>query len=101
MYVLMYMTEVVSAAELRANLKRHLDNVTSTHERVVVARQGKPSAVLISQDDLESLEETVSVLSDPAAMADLSGAQDEVDRGEVYSADAVREEMRAEGRLAR
>ncbi len=37
-------------------------------QRVVVTRKGRPAAVLLSPDDLESLEETLAVLSDPELM---------------------------------
>jgi prevent-host-death family protein len=35
------------------------DEVDSTHERVVLTREGRPDLVLLSADDLASLEETV------------------------------------------
>ncbi|HEX6547582.1 MAG TPA: type II toxin-antitoxin system Phd/YefM family antitoxin, partial [Candidatus Dormibacteraeota bacterium] len=40
------------------------DRVERQHERIVVTRNGRPSIVLISPDDLESLEETLAILSD-------------------------------------
>jgi prevent-host-death family protein len=35
------------------------DQVDATHERVVLTRDGRPDLVLLSADDLASLEETV------------------------------------------
>jgi antitoxin Phd_YefM of type II toxin-antitoxin system len=37
----------------------------------VVTRNGKPAAVLVSPQDLESLEETLAILSDPSLMAQI------------------------------
>lgn len=67
---------------------RHL--VERQHERVVITRNGTPAAVLISPDDLESLEQTLDVLSDRAAMRDLREAKEAVSGGDVVrGADAV------------
>lgn len=53
------------------------------HERVTITRNGREAAVLISPDDLASLEETLSVLSDPAALAEIREADAAYERGEV------------------
>lgn len=55
-------------SEVRSDLSSIVDRVDSTHERVTITRNGHPAAVLISPDDLEALEETLDVLSDPATM---------------------------------
>ena len=74
--------ETTSLADVRANLSRYVDAVVKTHERVTITRNGRPAAVLISVDDLESLEETIEVLSDPQAMADIREARAEAERGD-------------------
>jgi antitoxin YefM len=43
--------------------------VEREHDRVTITRNGRPVAVLISVEDLEGLEETLSILSDPDASA--------------------------------
>jgi len=48
-----------------------VERVAGHHERVVVTRNGTPAAVLINPDDLESLEETIAVLGDSEAVAEL------------------------------
>lgn len=59
---------------VRDHFSEFIDRVQGHHERVVVTRNGVPAAVLISPDDLASLEETLAVLSDPEALADLAEA---------------------------
>ena len=54
--------------------------VDREHERVVVTRNGRPAAVLVSPDDLEALEETVRLLEDRSAMAELDEAEQAVAR---------------------
>ena len=48
-----------------------IDRVEREHERVTVTRNGRAAAIIISPDDLAELEETLSVLSDPDALADI------------------------------
>jgi len=49
-------------------------------------------AVLISPDDLQQLEETLSVLGDPEALADIREADGAYQRGDVIRGiDAVRQ----------
>ncbi|MEI6362006.1 MAG: type II toxin-antitoxin system Phd/YefM family antitoxin [Actinomycetes bacterium] len=84
---------ITSLATVKAQLSAFVDSVQGTHERVVITRNGEPAAVLISPEDLESLEETIAILSDPEAMAEIAEARRAITKGEVVAADAVR--MRA------
>lgn len=57
----------------------------------MITRNGRDAAVLISAEDLAELEETVTVLSDPEALADIREADAAYARGEVVRGiDAVR-----------
>jgi antitoxin YefM len=68
-----------------------VDRVEREHERVVVTRKGRPAAVLISPDDLDSLEETLDLLSDQTTIRELVEAHAAVAAGHVVrSVDAVR-----------
>jgi antitoxin YefM len=76
---------------VRDHLSELVDHVEREHDRVVITRNGRDAAVLISAADLAELEETVSVLSDPDALADIREADAAYTRGEVIrGADAVR-----------
>ena len=59
---------------VRDHLSEVVDRVESQHERVTITRNGRAAAVLISPEDLAELEETLSVLSDPDALADIREA---------------------------
>lgn len=59
----------VPLSEAKDRLSEFAGIVEREHERIVVTRNGRPSFVMLDVEDLESLEETLSVLSDPAAMA--------------------------------
>lgn len=76
---------------VRDHLSEVVDRVEHHHERVIITRNGHDAAVLISPDDLAQLEETLSVLSDPEALADIREADAAYARGDVVrGVEAVR-----------
>ncbi len=80
-----------SLRSVKDRFSEFVERVDRHHERVVVTRNGRPAAVLVSPADLASLEETLDVLSDAAAMADLAQADEALAAGDaVAGVDAVR-----------
>jgi prevent-host-death family protein len=77
-------------AEIKKRLSEIVDGVEQKHDRVVLTRNGRPAAVILSPDDLESLEETLAILSNPGAMQDIRRADSEIDQGDVVTADELR-----------
>jgi antitoxin YefM len=76
---------------VRDHLSEYVDQVEREHERVSVTRNGRVSVVLISAEDLAALEETIDVLSDPKALADIREADRAYAAGDVIrGAEAVR-----------
>ncbi len=76
---------------VRDHLSEVVDRVEHQHERVTITRNGREAAVLISPHDLAGLEETLSVLSDPAALAEIREADAAYERGDVVrGVEAVR-----------
>ena len=77
--------------EVRDHVSDVVDRVERHHERVTVTRNGRPVAVLISPADLAELEETLDVLSDPDALADIREADAAYGTGDVVrGVEAVR-----------
>jgi antitoxin YefM len=72
-----------SLRDLRNHLSEVVDRVEREHERVTITRNGRPAAVLVSPDDLAALEETVEILSDSEAQADIREADATYARGDV------------------
>ena len=76
---------------VRDRFSEFTERVQAHHERVVVTKNGTPAAVLISPEDLESLEETLAVLGDSDAVAELVEAHRAYLKGDVVrGVDAVR-----------
>jgi prevent-host-death family protein len=65
----------MSLAAVKARFSELVDRVERQQDRVVVTRNGKPAAVLISPDDLESLEETLAVISDRSMAAQIRSSE--------------------------
>jgi len=81
-----------SLRDVRDHLSEVIDRVEHQHERVVVTRNGKPAAVILSPEDLAQLQETIAVLSDAQALADIREADAAYARGDVVrGTDAVRQ----------
>ena len=77
---------------VRDHLSEFVDRAEREHERIVLTRNGRPAAVLIGYQDLEALEESLDVLSDPDARAELADAREALAAGDfVDGADAVRQ----------
>ncbi len=80
-------------SEAKARLSEITDEVFRTHERVQVTRNGHEFVVIMSADDLESLEATIELLSDPAAVAEMAEAEQALERGDHTTLDEMRELM--------
>ena len=80
-----------SLRNVKDRFSEFVDRVDREHERITVTRNGRPAAVLISPDDLESLEETLELLGDQLAIRELVEAEAAVAAGDIVSGvDAVR-----------
>ena len=82
-------------AEVKAHLSEVVQRVSTQHERVTITVHGRPTAVLISVDDLESLEETIAVLSDADLMQQLRESEAERAAGLMESAEDLDRAMQA------
>ncbi|HEY8578459.1 MAG TPA: type II toxin-antitoxin system prevent-host-death family antitoxin [Beijerinckiaceae bacterium] len=71
----------LSTSDLRKNLAEELDRVTRDHEPLVVTRDSKPAAVLISLEDFASYEETRHLLKSPRNADRLLRAIDDLEAG--------------------
>ena len=88
--MILVMSETLPLAEIKAHLSEIVDRVEREHERVVLTRNGRPAAVIVSPADLEALEDTLDLLSDPEAMTDIAAARDDLRAGVSFSADQLR-----------
>ncbi|MGD0085164.1 MAG: type II toxin-antitoxin system Phd/YefM family antitoxin [Acidimicrobiales bacterium] len=76
------MSETLPFSEVKAHLSELAERVEHQHERILVTRNGRPSFVLVSPDDLDSLEETLDILRDSELVESLKRSRAEAARGE-------------------
>jgi antitoxin YefM len=63
--------KTLSLSEAKMKLSRLVDDVSSTDEEVVITKNGRPAAVLVSPDEFESLQETAAVRADRDLTAEI------------------------------
>jgi antitoxin YefM len=73
--------EHLPLAEVKNRLSEVVDRLQREHGRVVITKHGHPAAILLSLEDLESLEETLAILSDPKLMAAVREADADIAAG--------------------
>lgn len=83
----------VPLSEAKDNLSALVDQVERTHDIVTVTRHGKPVAVLMSPDDLESMRETIFWLSQPGIHEDIAEGEREYAAGNTISGEQLRAEF--------
>jgi antitoxin YefM len=81
---------IVPLGEARNRLSEYVADVERTHERITITRHGHPAAVLISADDLASIEETLDVLRTPGAVEAIREGRADAEAGRFVSNDEIR-----------
>jgi len=84
------MSETLPLAQVKSKFSEMVDRVEQTHDRIVVTRNGRPAAVMMSPDELASIEAPLELLADPDARRELAEARDAHDRGDYVTADELR-----------
>ncbi|MFJ6359397.1 type II toxin-antitoxin system Phd/YefM family antitoxin [Pseudarthrobacter oxydans] len=85
--------KTVPLSEAKDKLSALVEEADKTHEIIQITRHGHPSAVLMSADDLESLQETIHWLSQPGIREDLEQARRDIAAGETVSGEELRREF--------
>ena len=87
---IMVMSETLPLANVKSKFSEMVDRVEHTHDRIIVTRNGRPAAVLISPEELESLEDTRELLSDPDAMRQLAESRQAYAAGDFVTGEELR-----------
>ena len=67
----MSVTDQMSLADVKNRLSEVVDRLEREHGRVVITKHGHPAAVVISVEDLESLEETLDIMDNAALLGEI------------------------------
>lgn len=80
-------------SEAKDKLSGLVDEAELTHEIITITRHGRPAAVLMAADDLESLQETLFWLSKPGIADSVAAAEREHAAGQTVSGDDLRNQF--------
>jgi len=75
------MAKILPISEVKARLPELVTGVAEREDEVIVTRNGKPAAMLVSYAEYESLKETLDVLSDPELMRQIRQSLAEIASG--------------------
>ncbi len=75
--------KTLSLSEAKMKLSSLVDSVYKTDEEVVITKNGKPAAVLVSPDEFESWKETVSIRSDRTFMDEIKKGLNSLRKGKT------------------
>ncbi len=87
---MLVMSETLPLAHVKSKFSEMVDRVEHTHDRIIVTRNGRPAAILISPEELASLEDTLELLSNPHAMAQLDESRRAYAAGDFLTDDELR-----------
>lgn len=85
--------ETIPITEAKARIAELADRVAREHDHFTITRNGRADVMLISVAEYESMHETLDLLSDDEALADLRQSRDDFAAGDTFSTDEVRAEL--------
>jgi prevent-host-death family protein len=78
--------KILSLSEVKMKLSELVDSVYSTDEEIIITRNGKPAAVLISPDEFDSWKETLAIQTDQDLMQEIRKGIKELEKqSRLYS----------------
>jgi antitoxin YefM len=75
------MAKILPISEVKARLPELVNGVAEREEEIVVTRNGRPAAMLVSYAEYERLKETLDVLSDPELMRQIRQSEADIAAG--------------------
>lgn len=90
--------KTVPLSEAKDKLSGLVDEAESTHEMITITRHGRPAAVLMAADDLESLQETLLWLSQPGIADSVASAEQEYAAGQTVGGNDLRAQFGLPGK---
>jgi antitoxin YefM len=67
--------KILPISEAKMKLAELVAGLEAGAEEVVITRHGRPAAILMASEAYETLQETLSILSNPEAVAQIRRAQ--------------------------
>jgi prevent-host-death family protein len=74
--------ETLTVTEAKNRFTELADRAAAEHDHFTVTRNGRPHVMVVSVTEWDELQETIAVLSDPQARADLAESAEAAERGD-------------------
>ncbi len=87
------MIKTIPLTELRPQLPQVVEKARKYLDRFIITRHGKPEAVLLSEEDYESLLETLESLSDTKLIKELNVSIKELNEGKGIDWEKAKEKL--------
>lgn len=85
------MSDFISISDARATLPDLINKISKNMERITITVNGKPKAVVLSSEELESLEETAEVLAIPNILEDLAKSRKQIKAGKFVTLSSLKD----------
>jgi antitoxin YefM len=85
--------ETIPITEAKARIAELADRVAREHDHFTITRNGRADVMLISVAEYDAMQETLDILGDDEALADLRQSRDDFAADDTFSADQVRAEL--------
>jgi len=83
----------LSVSEAKMKLSGLVETVSSTDEEIVITKNGRPAAVLVSPDEFESWKETLHIKWSPSLMADIGKGLKGIKKAKTYTIEELLREI--------
>lgn len=83
--------KTLSLSEAKMKLSALIDSIGITDEEIVITKNGRPAAVLVSPDEFESWQETLIIRSDTELMEEIKRGLNAIKRkkASLYTLDEL------------
>ena len=79
----------MTVTEAKAHLLEIIRKADESMQHIIISKNGKPKAIIMSIDEYEGWLETLEIISDKAAIKDIEEARKELKEGKVYTFEEV------------
>ena len=83
------MARVLSLSEAKTHLSRLVADLEKEEDELIITRNGRPAAVLISADEYESWRETREIRRNRALMTEIKKGLSQLARGQRFTFEEV------------
>ncbi len=88
-----FLSSAMTASDARTNFYDLAKLASELSQRFIVTLHGKPAVVIMSLEELEGMEETIDIMSDPELVESIRQGQKDYEEGKFYTLEEIEAEM--------